>query len=194
MTVRSIFLILAGTIFFTACKPKQPVNQVVADTTKNIQADTGYFPKPIGYVNDYTHLFTTEQNRTLDSIIRNYEKKTTIEIAIVTLDSSMVGQRNFQQYTLDLARNWGVGKKEKNNGVLISIAPYMRRIRIDNGPGIEKIISDNETKAIIDSIFVPNFKNGKFYEGTQQGLLAIMKKLDGLIRVLLHFHCILHLH
>lgn len=163
-------------MLFTACKPKQAANQVAPDT---IKADTGYLPKPTGYVNDYTHLFTTEQGRTLDSLISNYEKRTTTEIAVVTLDSSMVGQRNFELYTLDLARTWGVGKKEKNNGVLIVIAPYMRRIRIDNGLGTEKILSDNETKAIIDSIFVPNFKNGKFYEGTQQGLLAIMKKLGG---------------
>jgi uncharacterized protein len=169
-----IILSLAATI--PACKPKSSINQAERNTPT--QTDTGYYPKPIGYVNDYVHLYTPDQARTLDSLIQVYEKRTTIEIAVVTLDSTMVGRQDFDEYTLKLAKHWGVGKKETNNGVFIAIAPYLRRIRINNGKGIEPIFSASETKAIIDSIFVPNFKNGKFYEGTQQALIAIMKKLS----------------
>ncbi|HYD19918.1 MAG TPA: TPM domain-containing protein, partial [Flavipsychrobacter sp.] len=115
-----------------ACKLKPTFSQVSSSIT-----DTGYFPRPTGYVNDFARMFTMEQVHTLDSIIRDYEKRTTVEISIVTLDSSMVGQQDFDQYTLKLANYWGVGKKETKNGVLIAYAPYLRRIRINNGFGIE---------------------------------------------------------
>ena len=91
----------------------------------------------------------------------------------------MVMQQDLDAYTLKLANTWGVGKKGSNNGIIIAIAPYMRRVRINNGLGIEKKLSDAETKNIIDSIITPNFKKGDYFEGTRQGLIAIMNKLDG---------------
>lgn len=79
---------------------------------------------------------------------------------------------------LRLANTWGVGKKEKNNGVTICISKGYRRMRICNGYGIEKVLSDAETKAIVDRDFIPSFKAGDYYKGTLMGLEAIMARLD----------------
>ena len=101
-------------------------------------------PKAIGYVNDFEQVFTSIQISILDSIITGHEKLTSDEIAIVTLDSNQLDKCSLDDFSLKLAREWGVGKKEKNNGVVIAICTSLRKIRIQNGYGIEKIISNEE--------------------------------------------------
>ena len=165
-----------------ACKlkPAHPLVSSNADTTPNKQViDTGMvIPDPTGYINDYASLFTESQHKSLDSLVRNFESKTSIEIAVAVIDSVLVDHHNFDDYTLQMAKSWRVGKKEKNNGVLVAFAPDLRKIHIQNGYGIEKMISDEETKTIVDSVFIPYFKKGNYYEGTRQGIIAIMNKLS----------------
>lgn len=132
----------------------------------------------MGWVNDYDSLFTVEQARALDSIIGSYEKRTSVEIAIATVDSAMRGPIDLEPYSLLMFRTWGIGKKEKNNGILIVIAPDLQRIRIENGYGIEDFLSNKETKDIISYGFVPYFRKSEFYRGTRNGILAIIKNLD----------------
>jgi len=149
--------------------------------TNNQSSDSNNYsfqiPVPTGYVNDYAGLFSDEQKDSLANIIREHEKQTTNEIAVVTFDTLMIPRDSFDSFTLHLANQWGVGKKDKNNGVLIAICLKMHTIRIQNGYGIEKKLSDSETKEIIDSIIIPEFKNANFYEGTKKGVLAIIKKI-----------------
>lgn len=134
-------------------------------------------PKPKGFVTDFENLLTDRQEEYLDSLITEYEKQTQIEIAIVTIDSSMTSAEKFDNYTLELANYWGVGKKDLDNGVLIGVSSTLRRIRIQNGFGIEEILSDEETKKIIDAFFIPNLKNGDYFEGIKLGTIEIMEKL-----------------
>jgi uncharacterized protein len=136
-----------------------------------------HIPQARGLINDFTGLFTDSEIRTLDSLVSTYENATTVEIAVATVDSGMVKKQDFEDYSLVMLNTWGVGKREKNNGILIVIAPGLRLIRVENGHGIEKFLSDAETKEIIDSAFIPKFKEGKFFEGTQNGIIAIMRKL-----------------
>jgi uncharacterized protein len=109
-------------------------------------------------------------------------KNTTIEIAIVTLDTSCTTAEAFNDLALHIANTWGVGKKDKNNGVTICISKGYRKIRICNGYGIEKLINDAETKQIVDSYFIAAFKKGDYYNGTLEGLLAIMAKPDAVMK------------
>ena len=112
-------------------------------------------PQPVGYVNDYENLYTDKQEKTLDSLIRDFEKRTTIQIAVVTFDTTMTTPDSLDALTLRIAKAWGVGQKDKNNGVVISISEGYRQMRIQNGYGIEKVLTDAETKQIIDTAFIP---------------------------------------
>ena len=103
--------------------------------------------------------------------------KTTIQIAIVTLDSSYVAEEEFDYFITALGNAWGVGQKNKNNGIMIGVSASLRRIRISNGYGIEAKLSDNETKKIIDEIVLPEFKERNYYTGLKKGLAAIMIKV-----------------
>ncbi len=136
------------------------------------------FPKKaLGWTSDYDHIFSRDQISALDSIITSFEKETTNEIAIVTIESSWTTKESFDSLTLAIANNWGVGKKDKNNGILIGICTGLRIIRIQNGYGIEAKLSDAETKKIIDDFIIPEFKNANYFEGTKKGLLALMQKI-----------------
>lgn len=198
-------LILAVLFCLAGCKPRPAANQLATtDTTATIQADiasinrsrdtapanpsgdttpgnhlpdTLIIPSPTGYVNDFYRLFTVSQLNSLDSLVTGYEKKTSTEIVIVTLSSMLVNNQNFEDYTLQMANKWGVGKKDKKNGILVAIAPDLKRLRIQNGVGIQKIMTNEETKTIIDSVFIPHFKKGDYFKGTMQGLIVIMERL-----------------
>jgi len=134
-------------------------------------------PKPLNWTNDYENLFSDDEEAKLNQIIADYEKETTVEIAIVTIDTFKVSKEKFEDLTLHIARTWGVGKKEKSNGILIAISKGYRQIRIQNGDGIALVLSDEETAEILQNQFFPYFKKEEYFEGTQAGLLKIMELL-----------------
>lgn len=138
----------------------------------------GNFPKPIGYVNDFEKVFSANEVKFLDSIISDFDHRTTNQLSVITIDTSMVRVIDFDNYILKIHNAWGVGQKGKNNGIVIGLSKGYRHMRISNGYGIEKIISDAETKTIIDSVFIPFFKKGLYFEGTLQGLKTIMARLE----------------
>jgi uncharacterized protein len=135
-------------------------------------------PEPLGFVNDFENIFSAKQERYLDSMIGSFEKRTTIQIALITVDTSMVSRADFDDYIVKLANRWGVGQKEKRNGIAVGISKIYRHMRIANGYGIEKIMFYAQTKTIIDTAFLPYFKKGEYFQGTVSGLKAIMKKLE----------------
>lgn len=139
--------------------------------------NTNIFPTQQGYVNDFEAILTNEEEKELDVLISDCEDKTSIEIAVVTLDSSHTSIDSFYSYTLGLANYWGVGKADLNNGVVIAVSKSLRQVRIQNGLGIEQKLSTQQTKQIIDKSMVPYFKQSDFYGGIKKGVEQIMSKL-----------------
>ena len=111
-------------------------------------------------VNDYEGLFTAKQQDELENIVRSFRAETGIEIAIVTIDSTYTTKDKFDDYSLHLANKWHLGQKGKDNGILIGISRGLRKMRIENGYGIEKILSDQETQDVIDKYFIPYIFRG----------------------------------
>lgn len=148
----------------------------------NTQSKQNYslqdFPVQTGWVNDFEAIYTPEQLFSLDSLLADYEKRTSIEIAVITIPSTAVEKDGFNELVFEIAKTWGVGKADKDNGILIGISKGHRSIWIANGIGIVKIMSDSETKMVIDKKIIPNFKKGEFYNGTFIGILEIIKILD----------------
>lgn len=135
------------------------------------------FPKATGWVNDFEDLFTKRQKQRMERAIAKFERETTIEIAVATLSNDFATADSFENYTLRLGNYWGVGKAGKNNGILIALSTRLRRIRIHNGYGIEEIITNEETKTIIEDYITPYYKKGKHYKGTYKGIISLMKLL-----------------
>jgi uncharacterized protein len=170
------FFVVLTTAMQSSCKPSvKKSNEIVSNNVNSVEEK---FPGPIGYVNDYENLFSVKEKEILENLISDFEKKTTIEIAVVTFDSVMLGSYSVDSFTLGVAKKWGVGKKDKNNGIVIGICSQYRKIRIENGYGIQNILTNSETKELIDTSFIPFYKNDDYFNGTLNGLKALMAKLD----------------
>lgn len=167
-------------LFIFCLSPEKHKNQkrfTAQSFTNQTTSQRDSIPAPRGFINDFEKAFSVAEQKVLEQIIAEFEQKTTIEIAVVTIPSAFVEENDFDDFTLQLARKWGVGKKETNNGMLIGLCFGYQRIRIQNGYGIEALISDKETKEVIDSSFIPLYKEGRLYEGTKKGLESIMQLL-----------------
>jgi uncharacterized protein len=134
-------------------------------------------PNPQGYINDFAGMLKPKEKQSLDSLVRAFEKGTTIEIALLTIDDTYAPPAQFDSLVLVTHNDWGIGKKDKDNGVLIGICYECRKVRISTGYGIEKKLTDDEVGRIINTDILPLYRLGKFYEGTRKGILAVMKEL-----------------
>lgn len=133
-------------------------------------------PPATDYVTDWENLYTDAQEAHLDSMLQAFENKTTIQIAVVTIDTAMASRDEFDSITLRIANSWGVGQKEKNNGIVIGISNGLGIMRIQNGEGITQL-NDEATQKIVDKDFLPFFEKGEYYAGTLRGIKALMHKL-----------------
>lgn len=134
-------------------------------------------PEPESWVSDFDNIFTDDEKQSLDSLIGDFELKTSIELAVVTIPVYATEEGRFDDLTLHIAKTWGVGKKDKNNGVLIGISAGYQRLRIQTGLGIERVLTDELTQNIIDQVIIPLLKGGDYYTAIFRGIQAIISVL-----------------
>lgn len=99
---------------------------IIPDTNKIIKEF--YIPAPLGLTSDFEGVLTLQEIYLLDSFIMAIEKKTTIEIGIISIDSAMINEDNFEKFTLMIAQKWKIGKPGKNNGILIGFSDFYKKI------------------------------------------------------------------
>ncbi|MFH1777171.1 MAG: TPM domain-containing protein [Candidatus Omnitrophota bacterium] len=129
------------------------------------------FPAYKGYVNDFAGVIYDDTEDTLSWIIGELEKKTTAQIAVVTLDT--VSPLDIETYAVELFEEWGIGHKGRDNGVLFLVAVGDRKMRIEVGYGLEGAIPDALAKLIISKNITPYFKQGNYDRGIMAGTVAI---------------------
>jgi len=132
---------------------------------------------PTGYVSDFAHVLNPQYTSQLNTYLAQYEKATTNQIAVV-LVSSLEGLP-IEDYSMQLAEKWKVGKKGKDNGVLFLIAVNDHKMRIEVGYGLEGKLTDVASSEIIRNVVAPDFRQGQYAQGIYAGLRAITEKIDG---------------
>src|SRR5580704_8363238 len=115
-------------------------------------------PNPPRLVNDFAHVMTSDQIEQLESKLVAYDDSTSIQIAVITVPTT--GDYSIEDYALKILRDWGVGNKKNNNGVVVLAAIQDHKVTISTGYGLEGAIPDITAKSIIDNSIVPNFKGG----------------------------------
>lgn len=98
--------------------------------------------KPQGYVSDFAGVLSAAAKEKLTALCGEVEQKTKAQIAVVTVSS--LGDQPVEQFSIDLATQWGVGPKQQARGVLILFAPNDRKYRIEVGYGLEAILPDGK--------------------------------------------------
>lgn len=131
------------------------------------------FPKPDKWVNDYEGIFTDSQELELTQALTDYHKNTGTTIIVVTINSP----KGLDALNVKVATSWQKDKGNTDDALVIGISKILRRMRIQNGFGIQQTISDAATKDIIDTFFIPQFKKDDYYQGTLDGVNRIKELL-----------------
>jgi uncharacterized protein len=98
--------------------------------------------KPQGYVNDFAGVLSAPAKEKLAALCGEVDRKAGAQIAVVTVSS--LGGEPLEQFSIDLATQWGVGPKQQARGVLILLAPNDRKYRVEVGYGLEPILPDGK--------------------------------------------------
>jgi uncharacterized protein len=128
-------------------------------------------PKPVGYVNDFAGVLDEDSKIRMTKLIAALQEKTGAEIAVVTVETTE--PRAFEEYSVELASEWEIGKSGEDTGVLILLAMKERRIRIEVGYGLEGPIPDGLAGEIIDKSILPDLRAGSYGTGMLKGVQAV---------------------
>jgi uncharacterized protein len=126
------------------------------------------FPVLSGRVVDAANIIPAPARDAITQKLAAHETKTTDQIVVATV-SSLQGL-TIEDYANRLYRHWQLGTKDKNNGVLLLVAPAERKVRIEVGYGLEGALTDALAKTIIASAIAPKFRTGDFAGGIDAGV------------------------
>lgn len=152
---------------------------VFAQTPKAIKS-----LKPTGFYNNFSKQFpnfiTKNESEVLEDKLRNFSNTGFGEIAVVIVDDYQGMEEN--AFATELFNHFQIGKKGKNNGVLLLIKPTQsppgRRVYISTGYGAEALLTDSESKLIIENLITPQFKASQYFQGLALGANSISKILS----------------
>src|SRR3989339_219248 len=132
---------------------------------------------PGGFVNDYTNTLNQEQKTQLEQKLTNFEKETSNEISVVIIES--LKEDTIENFAAELFEDWGIGKKDINNGILLLIAKQEREMKIEIGYGLEGALTDAQSYWIQEEILIPAFKSNDFHKGINEATDKIIAATKG---------------
>ena len=135
------------------------------------------FPKLSGQIVDQAGLLNSEDIAQITRELHALEKKTTDQIVVVTV-KSLEGYP-IEEYGYKLGRAWGIGQKDKDNGIILLVAPNERKVRIEVGRGLEGQMTDIMSKLIVQNAILPRFRRGDFSGGIKMGVRDIKDVILG---------------
>ena len=122
---------------------------------------------------DNAKIMSDAKRQELEQFLLSFDENSSAQIAVLTIPS-LKGE-SLEEYSIRVAREWGLGEKDDSMGVLLLIAFNEKKIRIETGYGVEGDLTDAKCGMIIRNIIAPNFQNGKYSEGIIKGAKAIAK-------------------
>jgi uncharacterized protein len=140
-------------------------------------AATLTFPALTGRVVDEAQLLSATQRSDIEAKLAALEAKTTDQFVVVTLNS--LQGTDIADYGYQLGRHWGIGQKDKDNGVLLIVAPNERAVRIEVGYGLEGDLTDAVAHLIIENAILPRFRANDMPGGIERGVDDVVQVLSG---------------
>ncbi len=134
------------------------------------------YPAPKGFVNDFAGVISPDARSQMEGFLTSFQRSTGNEVAVVTLPS--LDEEPIEDVAVELYKQWGIGKKGQDNGVLFLIAPSERKTRIEVGYGLEGAINDALAGRILDEAVLPRFREGDMSGGIASGALAIVDTIS----------------
>lgn len=137
-------------------------------------------PPPQHRVTDLAGMLTPEERHALENMLREYEAAKGSQIVILLVDSTE--PETIEQYSIRVVDTWKPGRKGIDDGVLLLVAknnpPTLNRLRIESGRGTEGVLTDIQSKRILQDVIAPYFRKNDFYGGLSAGVSAIIATLN----------------
>jgi uncharacterized protein len=141
-----------------------------------ITAVASNVPYLTGRVTDNAEILSEPMRKTLTERLKVHESRTGNQIAVLTI-ASLEGE-SIEGYAETVFKEWKLGQKGKDNGILVIVAPQDRRMRIEVGYGLEGTLPDSLAGSIIRNAMTPKFKAGDYNGGIEAGVSAIITVLE----------------
>ena len=137
-------------------------------------------PQPTTYLNqaviqDYADVFSTVEEDSLTNFILNYEKLSSNEICVMSIDT-LPKDTKILSHATAITKQLGIGKADKDNGLFLLISKKDRKVAFATGYGTETVLTDSVCYHLIESTLIPNFKNQDYYKGVRQVLDSVKTK------------------
>ncbi len=134
-------------------------------------------PNPPRLVTDQAGVLSPEQVAILEQKLVALDDSTSNQIAVVLIKS--LDGAEIEDYAVKLFREWGIGDKRTNNGILILASMEEHKVWIEVGYGLEGAIPDVIAADIYRNLIVPRFKEGNYYRGIDDAIDALTKAAVG---------------
>jgi uncharacterized protein len=138
-------------------------------------------PDPPRLVNDFARMLNSDQINALEEKLVAFSDSTSTQISIVTVPT--LNGYDIADYAQRLGDKWGIGKKQRNNGVLILVKPQQPgsdgQVFIAQGYGLEGVLPDLTCSQIVDNNILPAFRAGDYYGGLDKAVNSIMATTHG---------------
>jgi len=141
------------------------------------QLDAVDVPLLSGRVVDDANIITTAARQRLTAALKAHEDATTNQIVVLTVPT--IQPESIEDYAVKVFQAWKLGQKGKDNGVLVVIVPRDHKLRIEVGYGLEPVLTDGAAGEIIRTVITPWFKAGNYDRGIEDGVAAIINRLEG---------------
>jgi uncharacterized protein len=155
---------------------------VEAAKAQGTKQPDGFVPVPQlqARVTDQVNLLTADQRASLEAVLADYETKTGSQIAVLLM--STTAPEPIEQYSIRVTDAWKLGRKGVDDGVLLVVAKdnpsSLRRMRIEAGRGVQGVLTDAQSKRVLQDVIAPHFRNNDYYGGLTAGVGAIATLLD----------------
>jgi uncharacterized protein len=134
-------------------------------------------PEPFTPIVDNANVIDPDTRRRLEAIYRNLKQRADIEFAVVTVPTT--GDRDIFEYSLDIARGWGIGSKEgERNGLLLVVAVNDRKYFTQVSRHLEGDLNDGLIGQIQRERLVPQFRRGNYSQGIYDTIQAYVATLS----------------
>jgi uncharacterized protein len=133
------------------------------------------FPKFTAPVVDEADALSETTEQALNAALESFQQRTGHQLAVAVIETT--GDDSLEEYSIDLAREWGVGDEDDDDGVLLLIAVDDRELRIEVGRGLEGDLTDSQAGRIIREQITPRFRSGDYDGGVTAGVDAIRAQL-----------------
>lgn len=144
------------------------------------QAQLKPVPTLTARVTDEAGMLDATQRQRLEAVLAEHETKSGNQIAVLLVKSTE--PEAIEQYGIRVVDAWKLGRKGIDDGVLLLVArdnpSSLRRLRIEAGRGVQGVLTDAQSKRILQDVIAPHFRQNHYYEGLVAGVGAIATLLN----------------